>query len=108
MLTRGSLYLITHSKNCLGIESCSSHGGFDLCSMGAASCKQAVQLVGSIFEKVEVIYAQTDSVFAHFKDVSIEEAIKLGTQAAEIVSQAFPSPIVLKFERVRISEFSQR
>ncbi|XP_073396343.1 DNA polymerase delta catalytic subunit isoform X5 [Physcomitrium patens] len=73
----------------------------DTClSMGAASCKQAVQLVGSIFEKVEVIYAQTDSVFAHFKDVSIEEAIKLGTQAAEIVSQAFPSPIVLKFERV--------
>lgn len=68
--------------------------------MGAATCKQAVELVGSISEKAEVIYAQTDSVFVRFKDASIDDAIKLGTQAAEIVSQAFPSPIVLKFERV--------
>lgn len=73
---------------------------FDYCSMGAATCKQAVELVGSISEKAQVIYAQTDSVFVRFKDASIDDAIKLGTQAAEIVSQAFLSPIVLKFERV--------
>lgn len=69
-------------------------------SMGAASCKQAVQLAGSFSENGKVIYAQTDSVFVCFKGSSIDEAVKLGTQAAEIVSQAFPSPIVLKFERV--------
>ena len=75
--------------------------------MGAASCKQAVQLAGSVAENAQVIYAQTDSVFICFKGSSIDEAIKLGAQVAEIVSQAFPSPIVLKFERV-ILGFSQR
>lgn len=76
------------------------------CSMGAASCHQAVQLVGNMFETAKVIYAQTDSVFVHFQGASIDEAIKLGTQAAEIVSQAFPSPMALKFERVRITYLS--
>jgi len=74
--------------------------------MGAATCKQAVELVGGVSEKFQVIYAQTDSVFVRFQDASIDDAIKLGTQAAEIVSQAFPSPIVLKFERV-ISKFQK-
>lgn len=88
------------------VDSYCSYGVFDYCSMGAATCKQACELVGSISEKAQVIYAQTDSVFVRFKDASIDDAIKLGTQAAEIVSQAFPSPIVLKFERV-ISKYSQ-
>lgn len=68
--------------------------------MGAASCKQAVELVGSTFQTAQVIYAQTDSVFIRFHGASIDEAIQLGSQAADIVSQAFPSPMVLKFERV--------
>lgn len=62
--------------------------------------------MGSISETAQVIYAQTDSVFVRFKDATVDDAIKLGTQAAEIVSQAFPSPIVLKFERV-IKKYSQ-
>jgi hypothetical protein len=40
-------------------------------------------------------------VFVQFQGASIDEAIALGTQAADIVSQAFTSPMVLKFERVR-------
>ncbi len=69
--------------------------------MGAASCKQAVELVRTSFERAQVIYAQTDSVFVQFQGASIDKAIALGTQAADIVSQAFTSPMVLKFERVR-------
>jgi hypothetical protein len=70
-------------------------------SLGAASCKRAVELVRTSFERAQVIYAQTDSVFVQFQGASIDEAIALGTQAADIVSQAFTSPMVLKFERVR-------
>lgn len=60
-----------------------------------------MELVRTSFERAQVIYAQTDSVFVQFQGASIDEAIALGTQAADIVSQAFTSPMVLKFERVR-------
>lgn len=49
---------------------------------------------------VQVIYAQTDSVFVRFKGASIAEAIDLGHQASAVASAAFPPPISLKFERV--------
>ncbi|KAJ7556163.1 hypothetical protein O6H91_05G071800 [Diphasiastrum complanatum] len=69
-------------------------------TMGAAACKQAVESVPRIFDKANVVYAQTDSVFIQFQGASVEEAITLGVKASELVSEAFPSPMVLKFERV--------
>lgn len=54
------------------------YGVFDYCSMGVVICKQVCEFVGSIFEKVQVIYVQIDSVFVCFKDVSIDDVIKLG------------------------------
>lgn len=47
-----------------------------------------------------VIYGQTDSIFCHFPEASIEEAIPLAQQAASKVSDAFAAEVELKFERV--------
>jgi hypothetical protein len=49
---------------------------------------------------LQVIYAQTDSVFVHFPAATPAEAVLLGQQAAQLVTQQLPAPIELKYERV--------
>ena len=43
---------------------------------------------------------QTDSLFAHFPNASVDEAIAAGNRAGELVSKSLPDPLDLKFERV--------
>lgn len=47
-----------------------------------------------------VIYGDTDSVMVKFGVKSIEEAMKLGKEAADYVSAKFIKPIKLEFEKV--------
>ncbi|XP_063979553.1 DNA polymerase delta catalytic subunit isoform X2 [Diachasmimorpha longicaudata] len=47
-----------------------------------------------------VIYGDTDSVMVKFGVKEIEEAMKLGKEAAEYVSEKFIKPIKLEFEKV--------
>merc|ERR1719401_755021 len=48
----------------------------------------------------QVIYGDTDSVMVKFGTSSIEEAMKLGQEAADMVSETFLKPIKLEFEKV--------
>merc|ERR1719343_1985710 len=48
----------------------------------------------------QVIYGDTDSVFVQFGTESIEEAMRLGQEAADMVSKTFLKPIKLEFEKV--------
>lgn len=48
----------------------------------------------------KVIYGDTDSVMVKFGTESIEESMRLGTEAAAYVSTFFISPIKLEFEKV--------
>merc|ERR1719510_2870756 len=48
----------------------------------------------------QVIYGDTDSVMVKFGTDSIEEAMRLGQEAADMVSQTFIRPIHLEFEKV--------
>lgn len=48
----------------------------------------------------QVIYGDTDSVMVKFGVSSIEEAMKLGKEAANYVTQYFVQPIKLEFEKV--------
>lgn len=48
----------------------------------------------------EVIYGDTDSVMVQFGVSSVEEAMKLGREAAEYISGTFIKPIKLEFEKV--------
>ncbi|PHJ21520.1 dna polymerase delta catalytic subunit [Cystoisospora suis] len=47
-----------------------------------------------------VIYGDTDSVMVLFDDQSIEGAMKLGEEAARVISKKFIKPIRLEFEKV--------
>ncbi|KAK5644258.1 hypothetical protein RI129_008103 [Pyrocoelia pectoralis] len=48
----------------------------------------------------KVIYGDTDSVMVNFKVKNLEDAMKLGREAAELISQNFVKPIKLEFEKV--------
>jgi DNA polymerase delta subunit 1 len=48
----------------------------------------------------KVIYGDTDSVMVRFGVETVEEAIKLGKEAAQMVTKKFPPPIKLEFEKV--------
>jgi DNA polymerase delta subunit 1 len=50
----------------------------------------------------KVLYGDTDSVMVRFgsDDLSMEEAMKLSKEAAEVCSAAFPDPVHLEFEKV--------
>lgn len=48
----------------------------------------------------KVIYGDTDSVMVNFHVDSLEESMKLGREAAELISTKFIKPIKLEFEKV--------
>ncbi|CAE7637243.1 POLD1 [Symbiodinium sp. CCMP2592] len=48
----------------------------------------------------EVIYGDTDSVMVKFGVDNIAEAMRLGQEAADLVSATFAKPIKLEFEKV--------
>merc|ERR1712045_692967 len=48
----------------------------------------------------QVVYGDTDSVMVKFGSATVEEAMKLGNEAADMVSKTFIRPIKLEFEKV--------
>lgn len=48
-----------------------------------------------------VIYGDTDSVMVKFGVPTVKEAMDLGKEAAEFVTEKFVKPIKLEFEKVR-------
>ncbi|CAI0414266.1 unnamed protein product [Linum tenue] len=48
----------------------------------------------------EVIYGDTDSVMVQFGVPTVEETMRLGTEAAEYITETFIKPIKLEFEKV--------
>lgn len=48
----------------------------------------------------QVIYGDTDSVMVKFGVDTVEEAMKMGAEAADMVSETFQKPIKLEFEKV--------
>ena len=51
-----------------------------------------------------VVYGDTDSVMVKFGVKTLQEAMKLGQEAAEYVSSKFIAPIKLEFEKVCVFE----
>jgi DNA polymerase delta subunit 1 len=47
-----------------------------------------------------VIYGDTDSVMVNFKENDLKEVMKKGEEAAKLISNVFPNPIKLEFEKV--------
>ncbi|KAK9135052.1 hypothetical protein Syun_014382 [Stephania yunnanensis] len=76
-------------------------------SYGRQMIEHTKKLVGEKFttlngyeHNAEVIYGDTDSVMVQFGVPTVEEAMKLGREAAEYISCTFNKPIKLEFEKV--------
>ena len=48
----------------------------------------------------QVIYGDTDSVMVKFGASTLEETMRLGREAAKMISATFQTPIKLEFEKV--------
>lgn len=78
---------------CLEISSSVTAFGRDMIEMTKKRVEE--KFPGSL-----VIYGDTDSVMVKFPTSSVEEAMKLGREAAQYVSTFFHKPISLEFEKV--------
>ena len=58
--------------------------------------------MSTVLNTVQVIYGDTDSVMCKFGTSTVEESMKLGQEAAELISAKFVSPIKLEFEKVSL------
>jgi DNA polymerase zeta len=47
-----------------------------------------------------VVYGDTDSIFIHFPNSSVDRAFKVGKEISEHITSQYPDPIFLKFEKV--------
>ncbi|KAI8791780.1 DNA polymerase zeta catalytic subunit isoform X1 [Biomphalaria glabrata] len=65
------------------------------------SLERAIEVVQTTSKwKAHVIYGDTDSLFIHFPGCTKEEAFVLGNEVADTITEMFPSPMKLKFEKV--------
>ncbi len=56
----------------------------------------------------QVIYGDTDSVMVRFGVPTVAESMELGKEAAEWISEQFPPPIKLEFEKVHVGGREER
>ena len=68
--------------------------------IGRCSLLQAYAKIQTQWEKMEVVYGDTDSAFVHMKDRSLREAFAAAKEVAFEVSKLFPEPMKLQFEKV--------
>ncbi|TNN12526.1 DNA polymerase delta catalytic subunit [Schistosoma japonicum] len=62
--------------------------------------EQKFSIANGYAHNAVVIYGDTDSVMCKFGVSTVTEAMELGRKAAEIISEEFPKPIRLEFEKV--------
>ena len=71
-------------------------------AFGRTMIAQTKEYVETHYPGAKVVYGDTDSVMVRFKeDLSVAEAMRLGLEAAELISKSlFLPPIKLEFEKV--------
>jgi DNA polymerase zeta len=70
--------------------------------------EHAIMMVESETEKwsnAKVVYGDTDSMFVHLPGRNMKQAFEIGRSIAKAVSDANPKDVVLKFEKVNLSEY---
>ncbi|CAK9439135.1 uncharacterized protein LODBEIA_P33590 [Lodderomyces beijingensis] len=69
-------------------------------SSGREILEKSVELIENGGHGAKVVYGDTDSLFVYFPGKSKAEAFKSGREIAKIVTDYFPDPIKLQFEKV--------
>lgn len=67
---------------------------------GREVMRKAISIIEASEHNAKVVYGDTDSLFVYFPGKSKEDAFKYGRQLAQAVTEVFPDPIKLKFEKV--------
>nr|CAD7459495.1 unnamed protein product [Timema tahoe] len=85
---------------CLEISGSVTAYGRTMIEQTKQEVEQRYNVANGYQHDADVIYGDTDSVMIKFGVKTLEEAMKLGREAAEYVSSKFVSPIKLEFEKI--------
>ena len=85
---------------CLAIASSTTSYGRQMIEKTKEEVEAKYTIANGYTHDAQVIYGDTDSVMVKFGVKDLAEAMKLGQEAAEIVSSKFIKPIKLEFEKV--------
>ena len=85
---------------CLAIASSTTSYGRQMIEKTSAEVEAKYTVANGYSHDAKVIYGDTDSVMVRFGTGELEEAMKLGEEAATYVSSKFIKPIKLEFEKV--------
>ncbi|CAI6000367.1 unnamed protein product [Closterium sp. NIES-65] len=85
---------------CLEISSSVTAYGRQMIEHTRAFVEQHYSIANGYSHNADVVYGDTDSVMVMFGVDTVEEAMRMGRQAAEEISDTFPKPIRLEFEKV--------
>ncbi|KAK6204711.1 uncharacterized protein RJT21DRAFT_117159 [Scheffersomyces amazonensis] len=69
-------------------------------STGREILTKSIELIENNDFGAKVVYGDTDSLFVYFPGKSKAEAFSIGRKIAEFITESFPDPIKLKFEKV--------
>ncbi|WPK26428.1 hypothetical protein PUMCH_003782 [Australozyma saopauloensis] len=67
---------------------------------GREIMRKAIDVIEESGHNAKVVYGDTDSLFVYFPGKSKESAFRIGRELAKNVTDIFPDPIKLKFEKV--------
>lgn len=88
------------SANFSGRMPCSEVGD-SVVSKGRETLERCIQFIHSNKAwKARVVYGDTDSLFVHLPGRTKDQAFVIGSEIAEQVTQMYPKPVKLKFEKV--------
>jgi DNA polymerase delta subunit 1 len=85
---------------CLPISSSVTAYGREMIDATKAKVEELYTVENGYEANAEVIYGDTDSVMIKFGCKTVAEAIRLGEEAAPLVTDIFVNPIKLEFEKV--------
>ncbi|XP_074567466.1 DNA polymerase delta catalytic subunit [Curcuma longa] len=85
---------------CLEISSSVTSYGRQMIEHTKKMVEEKFTISGGYAHNAEVIYGDTDSVMVQFGVPSVEEAMKLGREASEYITETFIKPIRLEFEKI--------
>ena len=77
-------------------------------STGREILNKSIELIEAGNYGAKVVYGDTDSLFVYFPGKPKTEAFKLGKQIAKTITNYFPDPVKLKFEKCTTRVFYWR
>ncbi|PRP82977.1 DNA polymerase delta catalytic subunit-like [Planoprotostelium fungivorum] len=85
---------------CLAVSASVTGYGRDMLLLTRKYVEERFTKLNGYSHDANIVYGDTDSVMVKFGTNDIEEAIKLGKEAANYISEKFQKPIKLEFEKV--------